>query len=776
MKNQSKKSKIFNHIFTTICIFSFLLFLLLGTFFIASTNKLELEIKKSEFVQKTIIYDRYNNPIELIGSDDPYVYYQDLPQVLIDSLLSIEDSEFFYHDGFNPKRILTSFVNNIFSNSLQGGSTISQQLIKNTVLTNEKTYNRKIKELYLSLLLEKEYSKEEILEFYFNMVYFEQAIPGIKYASETFFNKDVSSLNYIESALLVGLVKSPSYYYPFKYPDRANNRKNQVLLSMYQNNAISLNQYQLGIKTKVEDLLYHQEEDQQISYDYQAYLDVVYEEVKLITNQDLYTHPLIVETYLDPYLQSKVDQIQKGEIISFSDQEQQIGGAVIENEGAKIIALIGGRNYNGKKIFNRSYHLKRNPASTMKPLLSYPLAMEYLSYNPLTTIIDEPYQYLGTNVNVHNADKNYLGPLTLIDAIGYSRNTCAVKVFDQLSLKIGNEQIKDYLISLNLFDQGNLSGSYALGGMTYGISPIQVAGGYTFLSNHGQYLKPSTIKKITDYQGNVIYEREMDYEQIISPESADLITYSLKKVMDKNYLNINQAKPNGIDVAGKTGTNAYDQSTRIKYNLPSNADKDIWFSGYSKYHTIAIWSGFDEPSYQKNYFGYNDSKRKIPKQIFKYLMETINKKGSFTYSENLKKINLVKGLDQDYLPNQYTPSSLIEETLINPDKTKVTILPELKIEKVNDVDIFYSDANIIIQVNNPLIEDEVYSKLFGEKMYYLFITKSNGEKEVISNKEGYFDYPINQDISYDFEVKIGFKNNNNYFGEAYFFTFEGKVL
>ena len=765
------KFNLFKLLINTFFICVFLVSTLLGTFLFITVKNEKLKIEPESLVSQTIIYDNHMNQIEVIGESNDYRKIEEIPQVMIDALLSIEDNEFYYHKGINTKRIILSFVNNIFSSSTQGGSTITQQLIKNTALTNEKTYTRKVKEAYLSIMMEKEYTKEEILELYFNKVYFEQSVPGINYASKIFFNKDISLINYLEASILASLVKSPSYYYPFTYPERVNERKNLVLKAMLENNTITSNQYNFGINIHAKDLLVKKDAKLITSYPYQAYLDIVYEEVKAICNKDLYTHPLIVETYLDTYLQTHIDKIQQDKVISFTDEEQQIGGVVIDNDNSKIIGVVGGRNYNGKKLFNRGYHLKRNPASTIKPLLSYPLAIEHLSFHPLTTIKDEPYIYKGTSINVNNADKKYLGPLSLIESIGYSRNTCAVKTFDQVVDKIGIKEVTSYLKDLNLYDGGNITSSYSLGGMMYGISPFQVAGAYSCLANHGKFLLPSTIKRIKDYNGKVLYERDVSYKKVLSEESADLITYSLKKVMDNNYLNINVCKPKGIDVACKTGTNAYESSTIIKNNYPKNADKDIWLAGYSKNHTCVIWTGFDKSEYQKNYFTSNDSRKKISKLVFKSIMETINKKGVFEYSSSLQEISLVKGLDETYLPNEFTPSSYIVKTLINPNKTSVKPLPNLTIEEVNDVSCFTSNNYGIFQINNPLIEDKIYSYFYGDKTYLMEVTLPNKNKEIHTSKDGYFEYEFKEKGKYTIEFSITFFNNTFLKGSSYKFTY-----
>lgn len=240
---------------------------------------------EEQITHSSRIYDRYSNEIEVLGQETSPVAYADIPEVLVDALLSVEDSEFFYHNGFNPKRILTSFVSNLFSNSVQGGSTLTQQLIKNTALSGEKTYSRKVKEAYLSFLLEKEYSKEEILELYFNKIYFEQSVPGIQYACRVFFNKSVGQINLVEAALLAGLVKSPSYYYPFSYPERCTERKNIVLKSMLDNRVIDEAQYRFASAVRVEDILYTKDDPDLSVYPYQAYLDLVYEEVRQLTGK-----------------------------------------------------------------------------------------------------------------------------------------------------------------------------------------------------------------------------------------------------------------------------------------------------------------------------------------------------------------------------------------------------------------------------------------------------------------------------------------------------------
>lgn len=766
MSKTKKTKSIFTKIINIFFIFMFLSGLSLGTFFILIVKDTSLDIKRNEIVKQTIIYDKYNNQIETIGKEDDYVYIHQIPKIMINALLSIEDSEFYYHDGINLKSIISSLVNNIFSSQIRGGSTLTQQLIKNTALTSERTLTRKIKEAYLSCLMEKQYSKEEILELYFNKVYFEQSVPGINYASKYFFNKPIEGVNYIEASILASLVKSPSLYHPINHPENANKRKDLVLERMYKQKVITENEYHIGLNTKVENIIKHDSSFQE-SLKYQAYLDVVYEEVKALTGKDLYTHPLIVETYLDTYIQGYIDLIQNDQIISFSDENQQIGGVILDNDNSKIIGIIGGRNYQGKKLFNRAYHLRRNPASTMKPILSYALGIEYLSLHPLSLIKDEEYFYQGTSIRVNNADRKYLGSITLIDALGYSRNTCAVRLFDSLVNKIGINKIRSYLLDIGIMDEGTLTSSYALGGMTYGTSPILLSGAYSMLSNHGYYLKPSTIKSIKDYSGKVIYSRDTTPKKVLNEESADIITYSLSEVINQNYLNINIAKPSKVNIAGKTGTNAYDKQTINKLNFPSNADKDIWFAGYSPNATCVIWTGFDDTSKDTNYFTSKDERKKIAKLVFNKIMSKYSNKEKFTYSDKLKEVYVVKGLEETYYPNEYIPSRNIGKTLIDPSKINIKTLPSISIEEIDKVTIYSSNSTGVFQVKTPIKEDEIYSSIYGNKTYGLKVITPSSQSEELYSADGYFEYEYKEKGKYQLEFFVTFSNNTSLKGSSY---------
>lgn len=764
----------------TILVFFALCFLLtvcFFCFFFFNTYSLDMPyLQRISKRQSSLIYDSSNRLVEEINEDKFYeIKYEELPNTLINAIISIEDLEFFEHEGYNLKRIIASFINNITPNSSrQGGSTLTQQVIKNLLLSNEISLNRKVQEIYLAYLLEQNMSKEEILEFYFNRIYFEPTIPGIKYASYRYFGKDIANLSLPETALLAGLVKSPSLYNPFKYIDRANERKNLVLKSMYENNYITYNQYQVSKNIHASSFVIEKgslfEED---TYPFQSYLDVVYSEVSQLTNLNPFQIPLKIETYLDTSLQSYIDEIQENKYNDFVDDYQQIAISAIKNDNAEIVALSGGRNYQGKLLFNRAFNMLRQPASTIKPIFAYLLGIEYLHYNEMTTLKDEPYYYPNTNKLVQNADKSYMGNISFLEALGYSRNTVTLKVLEDVEKRIGTDMLINHLKSIDLMDEGTFAYPYAIGGMTYGISPIQLSGAYAMLANHGSYLKPSTIKSITRLDTNeVIYTRNTTTKQIVSKESADIMTSTLNRVINNNYYNIKEAKPKDIYIAGKTGTNGHSNETIIKYNYPSTADKDLWFAGYSNDYTVAVWTGFDEEDKaNKTYFYKGDPRRKITKNLFKRVIEKAAiKHKQFTYSKELSKIEVIKGLDKFYLPNQLVPSNFISYAYFKKEDIPYEVLPLPIYNDIKDVTILFLNDKIVVEINDSLTEDLIYTSFFGERGYLFEITLKD-QKLSFFTSSNQIEIPVVESQILSIEISESFKERHDLKGTPYLFGF-----
>lgn len=731
------------------------------------------EIQRVMEKKYSSIYDRSGRKIETLGENKKtYVEYEDLPPLLIEALLSVEDNEFFYHEGINYKRIFSSLFNNILTSTRQGGSTITQQLVKNLLLSNEQSLKRKIQEAYLATLLEQNMSKEQILEYYFNEIYFESSVPGIGYAAKRFFDKDVSHLNLPECALLVGLVKSPPQYNPYNHPDRAEERKNLVLQTMLDNNRITAEQYRSSVEKSVEELVLpkgmNYEEE---TYDFQAYLDIVYSEVEALTGYNPFTVAMEIDTYLDTSVQSFLDKIQKGEIFAFEDQEQQIASSVIDNETGGIIGVIGGRNYDGMMLYNRAYAMRRQPASTMKPIFTYALAAEYLNFNEYTPVEDKAYTYPGTDITVQNADKNYLGTIPLVDAIGFSRNTSTLYTLEKVIGKIGQEACVNYLKSIGLMDEGPFTYPYAIGGMKYGISPTQLAGAYAMLARGGDYILPSTIASVRLVEtGETIYRRNQNGTRVLSKESAYIMTSTLKKVMDANYYNIAYTRPENTIIAGKTGTNAYDDNVIARYGYPSYADRDVWFCGYSKNYTIACWTGFDEPKEnQKTYFGKGDTRRLIAKDIFRSCLSRLElPQQPFDRPDSITEVPIVRGIPGNYLPNELVPSSMIVKASFKKGEEPKNTLPLPQFEPLKDISIIATDTTLNIDIPLELKEDDLYRYIFGKRV---FMVTYEDESELKTHLYDCSHFSIeNPKKNFTLSIVETYENNTKITGEPYVFS------
>jgi len=384
-------------------------------------------------------------------------------------------------------------------------------------------------------------------------------------------------------------------------------------------------------------------------------------------------------------------------------------------------------------------------------------------------IEDREYTYPGTSVTVQNADKSYMGLIPLVDAIGYSRNTSTLYTLEKVIDKIGINNCVNYLENIGLMDQGTFSYPYAIGGMKYGVSPTSLAGAYSLLPRNGNYLKPSTIKSIKNkITGELIYSRDLKGKQILSAESCYLITSTLSKVMNHNYYNIAYAKPNGINICGKTGTNAYDKSVINRYSYPSYADRDVWFSGYSKNYTITTWTGFDEPlKNELTYFGRNDNRRLIAKDIFKETLKRLELKNiSFDKPSSIQEVNIVKGIPGDYLPNEYIPSTYIVKASFK--NKSLNVLPPPTFNIINRVNIIEDDLNLEVEIDH-ILENDLYEYIFGKKGYQL-IYEDEDSLETYFSLSPHFSIP-NKKKSFTISICETYEKYRKLSGEIFNFTY-----
>lgn len=570
----------------------------------------------------TRIYDQDDELISTIFREEKRikVSIDDIPEQMQDAFISIEDKRFYNHNGIDLFRIVGAAAANVKHGwGSEGGSTLSQQLIKRTILTPDKTLKRKIQEAWLAVQLEQKYSKDEILEMYLNNVYFGHGAYGIQMASVHYFNEeDLSELNLTQIALLAGLPNAPSAANPFKNPEQAKKRMNQVLDAMVQNEVISEAEANEAKETDFEDIL--QEPVKKEDDPYSAYIDAVYDQLvnrdKIVSEQDFYQGGLEIYTQLDKDAQQMIDELLHSDDIPYPDEHFETGISLVDTQTGEIKAIGGGRNFTSIQDLNYGAHVKNQPGSTIKPILDYGPAIEHLNWSTAQPITDEPYQYSdGTPIN--NWDNQYWGSMTIRRALEWSRNIPALKAFQE----VGSEQAQAFASELGI-EIDPIYESAALGGFD-GVSPLQLASAYAAFGNGGVYHEPSTVRKIVFPDGKE-WEPEQKPHQAMQDYTAYMITDMLKTVITTGTGA--QANILGIPVAGKTGSTNIPKEIRDQYGIGSGL-LDSWFVGYTTEYSLAVWSGYpslkakdsDEIQYIRS-----DGTQHIPKILFKEIMTELS--------------------------------------------------------------------------------------------------------------------------------------------------------
>lgn len=764
MKNKRRKilSTITNFIFSVVFVA-----ITIGTiYFIDVINRTpELNIELISKKKASKIYDNNDNFVKQLTMEDyENVKYEDLPDVFVNALISCEDVRFFMHEGIDLPRLLTALKNDIISMSLkEGASTITQQLIKNMLLSNTKTIERKIQEMYLSCKIEKLYSKKDILEFYCNFVSFDGYSHGVLTASYKFFNKHVSTLTLPEAALLAGVINAPTAYSPIYNPNNAKKRMNTVLHLMNKHGFISEQEKNLAMNVSIESMIKKKEnkEDKNI-YPYQSYIDVTYKQIYEKTGLDPYTTPMEIYTYMDSALQNKIDKMQNENELVFRNDLQQFASTIINNENGSIAAIFGGRNYQGQKILNRAYDILIQPASTMKVLLEYALAFEYLNWSNKETLFDIETTYPNSDKAIKNVDNKFMGEISIADAIGYSRNTCAITTLNQVINKIGMDNVVSYLNSINLMDKGNFSYSYGLGGYTYGVSVTNLAAAYSMIARNGLYIEPLTVKyiKLLDGSDRTIYF-EPHKQQVLSETTCYLISDVLKQVMDQNIWSIQDCKPKNVNVYAKSGTTSFDSKLLDKLNYPASASKDKWLASYTSDYTIAAWTGFD--TYlkdEKTYFLSTDSAANINKKFTKQIYDIIAKENvELQKVDGLVEVDIVKG--SNLLATSQVNPYYITKALYKKEAVPKEYFKEPIIEDIVEYDYFIINDEITFIFNEKDDKEEYsslfdYEKILNGKNIYIDVYENGFYKETIKC-EKIVTIPLNNSY-YQFDIYYKYTN------------------
>ena len=522
----------------------------------------------------SIIYDGQSDVVTRLHGvqDRTWVSISELQPSTVYAFISAEDARFFEHEGVDVIRIAGAIVADIKAGSyVQGASTISQQLIKLSHLTSEKTISRKAEEAALAYEMERHYSKEDILEMYLNYVYFGGGYYGIEAAAEGYFGVHASDLTLDQSAMLAGILKSPSGYAPHINYAASINRRNNILRLMRDYGYITDDEKKQASAGR--PTILHDKNEEYSGY----YTDAVTKSAAAlmgITVDELIRGGYSIYSAMDSDIQHYCEEMFKnGELFPTEDSEAAI--VVLEPSTGMVVAMVGGRSYTGGISFNRATDIRRQPGSVIKPVIAYAPAFEYLNYTAADMILDEETTF--ADYTPSNYGNKYYGWVTVREAVTKSLNVPAVKTLSA----VGVYRAKDFAKRCGIeFDDKDDSLALALGGFTYGVSPLQIAGAYSCFASGGIYNTPTLIKKITDRNGLTVYEYRQDSRRVMSEANAYILTSMLKSVVTEGTGH--RLNTLDIPIAGKTGTVGL-----------ANGNRDAWMAGYTPEYTAVVWQGYD---------------------------------------------------------------------------------------------------------------------------------------------------------------------------------------
>lgn len=570
--------------------------------------------------ETSIVYDANGKKLrEVTGEKEVYYKtYDEIPAYFVEAMVSVEDRRFYEHNGVDYEGIMRAayilFKNN--GNITQGASTITQQLARGIFLTNERSYVRKIKEIFIAWEMEKKYTKQQILEYYLNTIFFANFYYGIGAASKGYFDKELDELSVSEVAFLCAIPNSPTYYDPRTNYDHTIERRDKILNDMHELGYLNDLEYQVALDEKIELA-----DEKKISHDYvetytnfcatealmeaggfefQYKFDTLeeqheYNERYRATYDEyystLYTGGYQIYTSIEPKKQ-KLLQKTIDETLSMDDEKNaetgiynlQGASTCIDNSNGRVVAIVGGRTQEELQGYslNRAYQSARQPGSTIKPLIVYTPQLER-GYTPATRVDDTDFEKANMP---ENSGRSYSGMISLAQAVAASKNVVAYRLFGQLTPEVG----ADYLLNMNfnyltIEDRQNMAA--CLGGLTYGATTVEMASGYATIENDGEFRKPTCIVEITDSQGNVIVEDKIKSRSVYELNASRMMISMLKGVFTGGTAS-GLGIP-GMSCAGKTGT--------------TDNNTDGWFCAFTPYYTMSVWVGYDTPQATRGLWG-----------------------------------------------------------------------------------------------------------------------------------------------------------------------------
>ena len=713
---------------------------------VSVANSVELDESVMTYKRLNLkIYDKNGDEIELCGFKEN-LSYEEIPINLINAFVCIDDKKYFSHNGIDVERIAKALVKNLISGSnKEGASTITQQFIKNTHLTIDKTLDRKVKEIKLALELEKKYTKEEIITAYFNILYFGNSIYGVQSASRTFFGKDCKDLTLSECATLAGIVKNPAGYSPLKNIENSKSRRNLVLSKMQENGYISMEEY---LNAKNQEIVL-QKSSNKIGL---SYLNCLLEECSSllkITEKELAYSDYKIYTEYDVQLQNYIEKTLQNEnnlAKRISKEKSDSYALVTDNESGLINAYYNSLNVNINEF-------RRQPGSTIKPFVSYMPAISKGMIHPATPILDEPKSFGGYSPS--NYGNKYFGWTTVRQAVSKSINSVAVELMNDYGVLESIEYAKKYGLT---FDKNDYNLATALGGMTYGVSPIEITGAYMTLARSGNNVEPSFVKRIEDKNLKVIYQKDSEGKKVESDENVYLMTSMLEDCAKSGTASRMNIK--NYNVASKTGT----------VGLKNGCNNDIWNLSYTSKNTVCVWMGNTKS--EKNDVLTKDSLASVyPTEIAKRIFEFLYKEATppnFKVPDNIVNMPYSKEhFENDHVlmsPSEYALPGEVYYDLFN----KSVLLPSIDyavgFEDPLRLDVEISNNGVCMEFDAMKnVKYSIQRASLFEDWNEIYNVNGNGDTQRFVDKE----ITYGSDYIYKIEAYvINYKNEIKFLGQS----------
>lgn len=536
------------------------------------------------------LYTNYGHVLLTLGQEKRYyLKYDEIPQTLKDAVVSIEDKRFWNEGlGIDPIRIVGSTVANIKGHDISaGGSSITQQLVKLSVFStnaSDRTLKRKAQEAWIAMHISRQYSREQILEYYINKVYMNYSLYGIGTASKYYYGKSPDKLDLAQTALLAGMPNAPTFYDPYTSPARARYRRNLVLQAMLSNGKITQAQYDRASTENVQSgLIYKHDTQSHLRKVDDPYIKEVVDEVRA-KGYDPYNDNLRITVNINQKAQNKLYELANDNKIPFTDNKMQVGATVVDPNNGHVIAIIGGRHLPDVQLgLDRAVQTSRSTGSSIKPVLDYAPAIQYKHWSTAQILSDTPYIYRGTHIQLYDWDNRYYGNMTMRYALEQSRNVPAVRTLESVGILRASKFAKQMGVNVDV----NMGLSVGIGANA---SSLQMAGAYSAFADNGIYHKPQFISKIETVTGDI---RNYDTagKRVMDESTAYMITDMLKGVITRG--SGTKARIDDLIQAGKTGTVKYSDGEIKKHPSYEGTPKDSWFVGYTRSYVMSVWTGYD---------------------------------------------------------------------------------------------------------------------------------------------------------------------------------------